>query len=87
MSRRAAIRSVIVVAPCGYGLADTIREDEGTDQLRAWTLAAIETGLGPRRKPPHLEPGPCVVRGIEVLARILHPALFGAPSSKDALAL
>jgi iron complex transport system substrate-binding protein len=30
-------------------------------------------------------PGPRVVDGVEILARILHPEVFGAPSEQDAV--
>ena len=76
--------SVIVVAPCGYVLADALRETE--ELLRAehgaWMRYKIVWALDANRLTS--SPGPSVVHGIEVLARIMHPLLFGAPSPKDA---
>ena len=79
--------SVLVVAPCGYGLADTVRETEAliSSEPGAWMRSKRVWALDANRLTS--SPGPTVVRGIEVLARIFHPALFGAPSPKDALQL
>lgn len=70
---------VVVVAPCGYGLQDALREVAPwptSKSIPVWVIDANRLTSSP---------GPGVVRGIEVLARILHPALFGAPSSQDAV--
>lgn len=86
MSRRisrediqAAKPDVVVVAPCGYALADALREvSPWPDALSTpvWVIDANRLTSSP---------GPGVVHGIEVLARILHPDLFGAPSPRDAV--
>jgi len=76
---------VVVIAPCGYDLEATVREtkalagNEAFTWMRSMRVWAIDAN--------HLtsSPGPGVVHGIEVLARILHPALFGNPSPRDAL--
>ena len=79
--------SVIVVAPCGYALVDARRE---TDEL-----LRSEPGAWMRSKPVWVldanrltsSPGPSVVQGIEVLARIIHPSLFGTTAPRDAVRL
>lgn len=70
----AASPEVVIVAPCGFGLDRAAREGE---RLRAsfpslldrdwWALDA--STLTSR-------PGPCIVDGIEVMARIFAPGLF-----------
>ena len=70
---------VVVVAPCGYGLEDALREVTPWPTARSIPVWVIDANRLTS------SPGPGVVRGIEVLARILHPQLFGAPSSQDAV--
>jgi iron complex transport system substrate-binding protein len=70
---------VVVIAPCGYSLADAMREVSPWPESRSTPVWVIDANRLTS------SPGPGVVRGIEVLARILHPALFGAPSSRDAV--
>jgi iron complex transport system substrate-binding protein len=70
---------VVIVAPCGYGMSDALREigpSLSSTSIPAWVIDANRLTSSP---------GPGVIRGIEVLAGILHPALFGPPSSNDAV--
>ncbi len=72
---------VIIIAPCGYDISDARREAEAlTRSFRqpVWVLDANRLTSSP---------GPGVVHGIEVMARILHPAVFGQPDFRDAVAL
>jgi iron complex transport system substrate-binding protein len=71
--------AVVVVAPCGYGLAEARREAEA---LTDWFHQPIIWVIDANRLSS--TPGPGVVHGIEVLARILHPAIFGPPGPRDA---
>ena len=79
--------SLIIIAPCGYTLTDTVQESQA--------LLRSEQGAWMRSRPAWAvdannltsSPGPGVIRGIEVLARIMHPSLFGQPSTKDAIRL
>ncbi|HEX6942798.1 MAG TPA: ABC transporter substrate-binding protein [Gemmatimonadaceae bacterium] len=76
---QAANPDVVVIAPCGYAMADALREVSpwpGANATPVWVIDANRLTSSP---------GPGVVHGIEVLARILHPALFGAPSPRDAV--
>ena len=77
----AAAPEVLVFAPCGYGLERAAREAEmvlsreewrWARELEAWAIDA--NALASR-------PGPRVVEGVEVLAGIMHPDLFGPPAS------
>ena len=77
--------SVVIVAPCGYSLAQTLAELE-KHQDSAMTAWLREKGAWVVDANRLLSsPGPGVVHGIEVLARILHPGLFGAPAPRDAV--
>ena len=70
--------AVIIVAPCGYSMSDAQREAEAlADSIHQpiWVMDANRLTSSP---------GPGVVHGIEVLARILHPAIFGPPDPRDA---
>jgi iron complex transport system substrate-binding protein len=76
---QAANPEVVVIAPCGYAMADALREVSpwpGANSTPVWVIDANRLTSSP---------GPGVVHGIEVLARILHPVLFGAPSPRDAV--
>ena len=76
---QAANPEVVVIAPCGYAMADALREVTpwpGANSTPVWVIDANRLTSSP---------GPGVVHGIEVLARILHPVLFGAPSPRDAV--
>jgi iron complex transport system substrate-binding protein len=76
---QAAKPSVVVIAPCGYTLADAMREVSPWPEARSTPVWVIDANRLTS------SPGPGVVHGIEVPAKILHPALFGAPSSRDAV--
>ena len=75
---QAANPEVVVIAPCGYAMADALREVSrpGANSTPVWVIDANRLTSSP---------GPGVVHGIEVLSRILHPTLFGAPSPRDAV--
>ena len=71
---------MLVFAPCGYGLERATREAEmvlGREEwhwahgLDAWAIDA--NALASR-------PGPRIIEGVEVLAGIMHPSLFGTPA-------
>ncbi len=73
---------VVVLCPCGYYAGDierelaTLRFPAGWDDLpavRAGQVWAVDASAYYSR------PGPRVVEGAELLARILHPDVFGGP--------
>jgi iron complex transport system substrate-binding protein len=79
---------VIVLIPCGYYKEDILRQlptsrlPEGWNDLPAvkdrevWATDATSY---------FSRPGPRVVDGVEILARILHPEIFGAPDDSEAV--
>ena len=77
---------MIIVAPCGYTLSETIAALEKkspllVDLMRGKPVWALDANRLTS------SPGPGVVHGIEVLARIIHPVLFGPAAPKDAVRL
>jgi iron complex transport system substrate-binding protein len=85
---RAYAPEVIVLIPCGYYKEDILRQlptahlPEGWNDLPAcrnhqvWATDATSY---------FSRPGPRVVDGVEILARILHPEIFGPPAADQAL--
>jgi len=79
---------VVVLIPCGYYKEDTLRAlpqsrlPEGWHDLPAFgerqVWAVDATSYFSR-------PGPRIVDGVEILARILHPELFGEVNERDAV--
>jgi iron complex transport system substrate-binding protein len=79
---------VIVLIPCGYYKEDILRQLPRTNLPAGWNdLPAVKhrevwavdaTSYFSR-------PGPRVVDGVEILARILHPEAFGAPADDEAV--
>jgi iron complex transport system substrate-binding protein len=79
---------VIVLIPCGYYKEDILRQlpnaklPEGWNDLPAchnnqvWATDATSY---------FSRPGPRVVDGVEILARILHPEIFGSPTESQAI--
>jgi iron complex transport system substrate-binding protein len=70
--------AVILVAPCGYGMSDAQREAgalKHSFHQPIWVIDANRLTSSP---------GPGVVHGIEILARIMHPAVFEPPDPRDA---
>ncbi|HEY5165867.1 MAG TPA: cobalamin-binding protein [Acidimicrobiia bacterium] len=79
----AAAPDVVVVAPCGYGLAGTVEllDDRA---LRA-ELAATPAGTAGQvwavdASAYFVRPGPRLVDGVEILAGILHPDAWSPPA-------
>lgn len=75
---------ILVFAPCGYALERATREAESVLSRKAWSWArglavwAIDANALASR------PGPRVIDGVETLAKVLHPSMFGAPASDRA---
>lgn len=76
---------VVVVAPCGYDLEDAMREAKALVANEAWSGGRAIPVWAIDANRLTSSPGPGVVHGIEVLARVLHPKIFGTPSSHDAI--
>ena len=79
---------VVVLIPCGYYKEDILRALPAARLPRGWhTLPAVERGevWAVDAAAYFSRPGPRVVEGAEVLARVLHPDIFGAPDGRDAV--
>lgn len=79
---------IIVLIPCGYYIKDTVRQLESTSFPAAWKeIAAVKNGdvWALDATSYFSRPGPRVVDGAEILARIFHPDIFGAPGENEAV--
>jgi iron complex transport system substrate-binding protein len=61
---------MIIVAPCGYGLADSMKIASNFRNRTSASVYAVDANAYFAR------PGPRVAEGIELLAHIFHPELF-----------
>ena len=78
----------IVLAPCGYYKEDTLRALRDARLPAVWhDLSAVKAGevWAVDATSYFSRPGPRVVRGAEILARVLHPDTFGAPEEHEAV--
>jgi iron complex transport system substrate-binding protein len=79
---------VIVLVPCGYYKEDTLRALGRARLPEGWRdLPAVREGRvwAVDATAYFSRPGPRVVEGAEILARLLHPEVFGAPSETQAV--
>lgn len=79
---------VIVLIPCGYYKEDILRQLPQSRLPDGWSeLPAVRSGevWAVDATSYFSRPGPRVVRGVEILAHILHPEVFGDPSENDAV--
>lgn len=79
---------IIVLIPCGYYIKDTIRQLESTIFPAAWKeIPAVKSGevWALDATSYFSRPGPRVVDGAEILARIFNPDIFGAPGENEAV--
>lgn len=78
----------LLLMPCGFDLRRTVREATPLRQLEGWNdLPAVKSGnvFALNGNAYFSRPGPRLVDGLEILARILHPAEFsGEESPSDA---
>ena len=79
---------VIVLIPCGYYKEDTLRALSSARLPAGWQkLPAVRDGQvwAVDATSYFSRPGPRVVDGAEILARILHPDVFGPPDKTQAV--
>jgi iron complex transport system substrate-binding protein len=81
---RDASPDVILVAPCGFDLERAAADAEHMLATDDWAWAREKQVWALDANSFLSRPGPRVVDGIELLAQVLHPALFGAPASSAA---
>lgn len=83
----AAQPSVVMVMPCGYDLAGAVRETQSVARLPVWSqLPALAQGqiYAVDATSYFSRPGPRVVDGVEILAGLLHPEHWPAPTPAQA---
>lgn len=81
---------VMVLVPCGYYKEDIVRQLENTRFPADWReMPAVRNGQvwALDATSYFSRPGPRVVDGAEILARILHPEIFGAPDPSEAISV
>ncbi len=82
---------VVVLMPCGFGTARTLREARALPDLAGWSeLPAVMSGRvwAVDANSHFSRPAPRLVEGVEILARILHPRAFpDAPEPTAAVCL
>ena len=71
---------VLILMPCGFGIARTLRELDRLTSRPGWKkLPAVRNGEVYAVEGPAYfnRPGPRLVNGLELLARLFHPSRFG----------
>lgn len=79
---------IIILAPCGYYKEDTLAALTRARLPRGWNeLPAVRAGnvWAVDATSYFSRPGPRVVEGAEILARIIHPGIFGEPEKSQAV--
>jgi iron complex transport system substrate-binding protein len=79
---------VVVLAPCGFYKEDTLAALARARLPRVWhELPAVRAGnvWAVDATSYFSRPGPRVVEGAEILARIIHPEVFGEPTKTEAV--
>lgn len=85
---RAYAPEVIVLVPCGYYKEDILRQLPKARLPEGWNdLPAVKKGAvwATDATSYFSRPGPRVVDGVEILARILHPEVLGPPDDSQAV--
>ncbi len=73
---RAADPEIVLIAPCGYDLEASVAEAERLLALPGWAWAAGREVFALDANALVSRPGPRVVDGIDVMARLFNPSLF-----------
>jgi iron complex transport system substrate-binding protein len=86
-----AAPEVVVLMPCGFDVARTLREVQALPELPGWNdLPAVKNGRvwAVDANSYFSRPGPRLIEGVEILARILHPQAFpDSPGANEAVRL
>jgi iron complex transport system substrate-binding protein len=75
---------VVLIAPCGFDLERAAADAERVLAADEWSWAREKPVWALDANSFVSRPGPRVVDGIELLAQILHPVLFGPPEPQAA---
>jgi len=79
---------VLVLIPCGYYISDTLRQLENTEFPATWNeIPAIRNNevWALDATSYFSRPGPRLVDGAEILAKIFHPTIFAEPTASEAI--
>jgi iron complex transport system substrate-binding protein len=79
---------VLVLMPCGFDVARTLTEAEPLARTPAWQeLPAVQQGrvFAVNGSAYFSRSGPRLVEGLEILASLIHPEIFSAELSSDAV--
>ena len=83
-----SVPEIIVLMPCGFELRRTIQESAVLRKLPGWNhLPAVKNGhvYTVNGSAFFSRPGPRLVDGLEILARIIHPEIFSEPDLSDSV--
>lgn len=72
---------VLILSPCGFGIQRAVEDVSLLTRLEGWTeLDAVRNGrvYATDSSSYFSRPGPRLVDGLELLARVIHPTIFGA---------
>ena len=78
---------VLVFAPCGYDLPRATREASAVLGRDDWQWARSRAAWAIDANALASRPGPRVVDGVETLAAVMHPGLFGGPARDRAVSV
>ena len=84
---READPELMLIAPCGFDLARAAADGERVLATDDWSWARERQVWALDANAFLSRPGPRVVDGIELLAKVMHPSFFGAPESTAATRL
>ncbi len=76
---------IVIVAPCGYDLPRAADEAQTLLAHPSWAWLAGRAVWAIDANAYVSRPGPRLVDGVELFARVFHPSLFGAPDPTRAL--
>ncbi|MFM9905949.1 MAG: cobalamin-binding protein [Pyrinomonadaceae bacterium] len=79
---------IIVLIPCGYYIHDTLRQLQFTNFPSKWhDIPAVRNGevWATDATSYFSRPAPRVVDGVEILAKVFHPDIFGSPAENEAV--
>lgn len=77
---RDADPEIILIAPCGFDLERAVADAERVLATDEWAWARDRQVCALDANSFLSRPGPRVVDGIELLAQVMHPSLFGTPT-------
>jgi iron complex transport system substrate-binding protein len=81
---------VVVVAPCGFKMSQSLKQAEHLVSNPGWgQLPAVKAGrvYAVDANAYFARPGPRLIDGVELLAHLIHPELFGWTGPPDAYAV